>query len=480
MEILLRPQLPVSGQMHMVALLIQDPAQDRKALQGLGLSFPADTFSDLEGKTRLLPFAGMLFWLSQAPDAEPESVRRQVCQAWKIAEEHGMQQLTIWQHQTKETISAWVGCCSEALELVSYRFTPYLSKVPSPNLEKTCLFAPENKETGKALHSARIIAQATCVARDLVNEPANTLTATELGNRIISLGQTYGFQVDVWEKAKISALKMGGLLAVNQGSFTPPTFSVLTHCPTGLEDTPPIILVGKGIVYDTGGLSLKPTANSMDFMKSDMAGAAAVIGAFCALAGLGIKRHVVGLIPATDNRPGHEAFAPGDVIRMYDGTSVEVMNTDAEGRLVLADALAYAKQYKPAVVIDLATLTGAAVGAIGQVGIAMMRKTDETVAQALKEAGEDVYERLVEFPLWREYGEMLKSDIADLKNLGGRYAGAITAGKFLEHFTDYPWIHLDIAGPSFLPAASAYRPKNGTGVGVRLLTRFIQQQAQKE
>ncbi|MCL4165812.1 UNVERIFIED_CONTAM: hypothetical protein GTU68_033770 [Idotea baltica] len=211
----------------------------------------------------------------------------------------------------------------------------------------------------------------------------------------------------------------------------------------------------------------------MDFMKCDMAGAAAVIGAICGVASLKLDKHVIGLVPATDNRPGGNAFVPGDIINMYDGTTVEVLNTDAEGRMILADALAYAKKYKPGIVIDLATLTGSAVAAIGSGGIVMMGTAAESSKNQLKKSGENVYERLVEFPLWDEFGDMLKSDIADLKNLGPREAGAITAGKFLEHFTDYPWIHLDIAGPAWLHGASSYRGKNGTGTGVRLLIDFI-------
>jgi leucyl aminopeptidase len=209
-------------------------------------------------------------------------------------------------------------------------------------------------------------------------------------------------------------------------------------------------------------------------MKDDMAGAAAVIGTFVSLAANQLPYHVIGLIPSTDNRPGYNAYTPNDVIQMYDGTWVEVLNTDAEGRMILADALAWAKQYNPALVIDLATLTGAAVIAVGQVATALYSTADTVVTQRLLEAAESTFERCVQFPLWDEYGEMIKSDVGDIKNIGqGRYAGSITAAKFLQHFTAYPWVHLDIAGPAYLDAASQYRPKYGTGVGVRLLTEFI-------
>ncbi len=235
----------------------------------------------------------------------------------------------------------------------------------------------------------------------------------------------------------------------------------------------PLILVGKGIVYDTGGLSLKPTANSMDLMKTDMGGAGVVIGAMNAIASNKLDVHVVALVPATDNRPSGNAYAPGDVITMHDGTTVEVLNTDAEGRLVLADALSYAKKYNPDLVIDLATLTGAAAYSIGHYGIVSMHKNSEKDHSELKESGEDTHERLAEFPFWSDYDELIESEVADIKNLGGPAGGAITAGKFLSHFVDYPWIHLDIAGPTFIKSKYGYRGKGATGMGVRLLYNFV-------
>jgi leucyl aminopeptidase len=243
--------------------------------------------------------------------------------------------------------------------------------------------------------------------------------------------------------------------------------------PKSAKNKKPIILVGKGVVYDTGGLSLKPTANSMDIMKCDMGGAAAVSCAIYAIAKAKIPIHIVGLVPATDNRPGGNAYAPGDVVTMFDGTTVEVLNTDAEGRMILADALAYAKKYKPELVIDAATLTGSAMRAIGSYGSVVMGTASETAFNKLEESGENTYERTVRFPFWDEYGEEIKSPIADIKNLGGASAGAITAGKFLEHFTDYPWIHVDIAGPAWADSDSGYLSKGGTGTGVRLFFDFV-------
>jgi leucyl aminopeptidase len=239
-------------------------------------------------------------------------------------------------------------------------------------------------------------------------------------------------------------------------------------------------LVGKGVVYDTGGLSLKPTPNSMDSMKCDMAGSAVVAGVMNAVASLKLPVHVIGLVPATDNWIGENSYAPGDIITMYSGTTVEVLNTDAEGRLILADALHFAKKLKPELVCDFATLTGAAVRAIGPYATAVMGKADESVKKEIFESSYAVFERLVEFPLWPEYGDELKSDIADMTNLGKGEGGQISAAKFLEHFTDYPWMHFDIAGPAFLNAADAYRTKGGTGVGIRLMLDFLYKVSNKK
>ncbi|EMR02715.1 leucyl aminopeptidase family protein [Cesiribacter andamanensis] len=360
----------------------------------------------------------------------------------------------------------------EGLLLSLYSFDKYKTKKQdSWRLQDLTLISSElNMEQVRELQQ---LVSATWHARTLINEPVVYLTATQLSRELEGLGREAGFAVEVFEEGKIQSLKMGGLLAVNAGSTQPPTFNVLEYKPEGSVNSKPLILVGKGVVYDTGGLSLKPTAGSMDLMKSDMSGAATVAGALYALAANKLPVWVVGLIPATDNRPGEEAITPGDVITMCDGTTVEILNTDAEGRLILADALSYAKKYSPELVLDFATLTGAAARAIGPEGTVCMGTASEAIMQELKQAGEQTYERLVEFPLWEEYEKQLESSIADLTNLGGPNAGAITAGLFLKHFTDYPWVHFDIAGPAFLTKADSYRGKGGTGVGVRLLYRFI-------
>jgi leucyl aminopeptidase len=357
----------------------------------------------------------------------------------------------------------------EGLILSSYRFQKYKSKKEAVYPDTIEIFSDITK---KELSEFENLIKGVFLARNLVNEPASYLTAETFSNEIKKSGKEAGFSVEVFNKKKIESLRMGGLLAVNKGSKQPPTFNILEYKPGSFKNKKPIVLVGKGVVYDTGGLSLKPS-ESMELMKCDMAGGAAVTGAIYAAAKNKLPLHIIGLIPATDNRPWEDAVSPGDVITISDGTTVEVLNTDAEGRLILADALTYAKKFNPELVIDLATLTGSAIRAIGREGIVMMAKTPEKIKKEFMKAGSEVHERLVEFPLWKEYGKQIESDIADIKNIGGQEAGAITAAKFLEHFVDYNWIHLDIAGPAFLTSADSYRGKNGTGVGVRLLYSFL-------
>lgn len=309
--------------------------------------------------------------------------------------------------------------------------------------------------------------------RDLVNEPHSHLTATKLADSIEKVCSSDTVKVTVLEKKQIETLKMGGLIAVNLGSEEPPTFTIIEYKPKNAKNKKPIVLVGKGVVYDTGGLSLKPTANSMDMMKSDMGGAACMAGTIYGMALNDEAVHIIGLIPSTDNRPGKNAYAPGDIIKMHNEMTVEVLNTDAEGRMILADALSYSEKYKPELVIDAATLTGAAARALGPNAAVVMGNAPEKTINQLIDSGYRTHERLVKFPFWDEYGEEMKSDIADLKNLGSPNAGMITAGKFLENFTNSPYIHMDIAGPAFLLKEDGYRSKGGTGVGIRLLIDFL-------
>lgn len=369
--------------------------------------------------------------------------------------------------------SAYSLALAEGIALSSYQFLHHKPSAKKSLNTLSNIYVTDTKLRDKDFEKLNIVVDAVCKARDLVNEPVNILNAEGLANAFKDFGKQAGFKVEVLGKAKIKELKMGGLLAVNQGSVDPPTFTIMEYKPARPVNKKPVVLVGKGVTYDTGGLSLKPTPNSMDLMKSDMAGAAAVGCTLYAVAKAKLNVHVIGLVPATDNRPGFNAFAPGDIITMMDGSTVEMLNSDAEGRMILADALHYAKRYTPELAIDLATLTGAAAAAIGSFGIVSMGKNHERFHKKLEESGWRVYERLAQFPFWEEYDDLLKSDIADQKNIGGPYGGAITAGKFLAKFTDYPYIHLDIAGMGLITGREGYRLKGGTGVGVRLLFDFF-------
>jgi len=360
---------------------------------------------------------------------------------------------------------------AEGMALANYQFIKYKKEKENNPLKNILL--PFDDVDKKSVDDLQNIIDGVYYARTLVNEPLNFLTAVQFSNEIKKLGEKAGIKVTVFDKKKIEKENFHGLLAVNLGSPDPPTFSIMEWKPKNAKNKKPIILVGKGIVFDTGGLSLKPTPNSMDMMKCDMAGGAAVVGAIYAAASNKLPLHIISLVPATDNRPGQNAYVPGDIIKMRDGLTVEVLNTDAEGRMVLADALSYAKNYDPELVIDLATLTGANFHALAPHGTALMSKANRETTDQLIKSGYNTYERLVEFPLWKEYGNMIKSDIADIKNVGGAASGGITAGKFLEHFTSFPWMHLDIAPTGWYFSNDGYRLKNGSGVGVRLLIDFL-------
>ncbi|MBP6311578.1 MAG: leucyl aminopeptidase [Flavobacteriales bacterium] len=367
---------------------------------------------------------------------------------------------------------------TEGVLLGSYAFSKYMSdKEVAPTMSRLSLNAKE--VTSKMIEELDDVCSAVHSARDLVNEPVSFLNAPQLAAELKDLGKESGFTVTTLNKKQIEASGLTGLLAVNKGSIDEPTFSILEWKPKNATNKKPVVLVGKGVVYDTGGLSLKPTANSMDQMKCDMAGAAGVAGAISIVARQKLPIHVIGIIPATDNRPGGNAYAPGDVIRMHSGKTVEVLNTDAEGRMILADGLSYSEQYKPELIMTMATLTGAAMRAIGTYGTVVMGTAPDKEFALLEAAGAKVHERTARLPFWDEYGDEIKSDVADIKNLGSDLGGAQTAGKFLAHFTTAPYIHLDIAGPAFINKRSAYRPKGGTGTGVRLLYQFLKDRSTK-
>lgn len=368
-----------------------------------------------------------------------------------------------------------VGAVAEGALLNAYRFTRYRSNdVHSGRLRRLVLGRTSSGRNGalaRALRRAGSTASAVCLARDLVNEPPSTATASYLSEQAAAHCRGEGLKVDVWGRRRIEQLKMAGLLAVNQGSREEPRFIRMRYRPKGTPRKK-VVLIGKGITFDSGGLSLK-SARSMETMKLDMAGAAAVIGVMSVLPELAPNAEVVGMVPATDNLPDGGAQKPGDVIRYPNGKTVEVLNTDAEGRLILADALVLAAREKPDCMIDLATLTGACIVALGN-ELAGLFSNDEELADRLAACGRDAGESLWRLPLAAEYREDIKSHVADIKNVGGGSAGAVTAALFLREFVgEVPWAHLDIAGPAFAAKERLTCPKGGTGFGVRTLLNLL-------
>ncbi|PDW03326.1 leucyl aminopeptidase [Candidatus Viridilinea mediisalina] len=365
---------------------------------------------------------------------------------------------------------------AEGLELGAYRYHRYRTGLTPDQqfvVEHAVIVAesePEAVTAGVAV--GQVVARGVCLARDLVNTPGGALPPSALAATAVALGQRTQLKVTVFDKPQLVEQGFGGLLAVGQGSANEPYFIVIEHG-TPAEDKPTLCLVGKGLTFDSGGLSLKP-ADSMTTMKMDMGGSAAVLGAMQVLSELELPLHVVGLIPTAENMPSATAYRPDDVLTTLSGKTIEVLNTDAEGRIVLADALFYAQRYNPAAIVELSTLTGAIVVALGPHATGMMA-TDQALADQIKQAGEVSGERVWQLPLWDEYREMIKSEIADIKNTGGRQGGSITAAAFLAHFVgDYPFVHLDIAGTAFNEKPTkAYQSVGATGVGVRLLAQFL-------
>ncbi|MBN8442555.1 MAG: leucyl aminopeptidase [Thauera sp.] len=318
-----------------------------------------------------------------------------------------------------------------------------------------------------AVRRGQAIAEGMALAKDLGNQAGNVCTPTHLAHTAQALGKHFKFDVDVLDRDDIEKLGMGSFLSVARGSHEPPKFIVM-HYKGGRSKAKPVVLVGKGITFDTGGISLKPGAE-MDEMKFDMCGAASVLGTFKAIARMGLPINVVGILPATENMPGGRATKPGDVVTSMSGQTIEILNTDAEGRLILCDALTYAERFKPACVIDIATLTGACVVALGKIPSGLLANDDELAAELLRR-GTDSGDRAWQLPLWEEYQELLKSNFADMGNIGGRYAGTITAACFLARFAkSYKWAHLDIAGTAWVSGDA----KGATGRPVPLLSEFL-------
>ncbi len=417
----------------------------------------------------------ILVGLGAAADLSAETVRRAAATGVNRAAALGCSSVAI-ELPTAKGMSAedMAHAVTEGAVLSQYSFSKYKTVNKNDNLvTKVTLLCDKASLSNarKGAKAAEAVSVGVKVARDLANAPNNEIYPQTLAQTARSLGRKYGFKTTVLDKKKITDLKMGGLLGVNLGSVRPPVFIIMEHN-GGPKGQKPIVLVGKGITFDTGGISIKPAAGMAD-MKGDMHGAASVIGTMVAAANAGVKRNIIGLVPSTENMPSGSAMVPGDILTFMNGKTAEIDNTDAEGRLILADALCYADRYKPEGVIDLATLTGAAVVALGHVTTGMMGN-DDAMKRRLEQAGQRTYERVCELPLYEEYEELISSDIADIKNSGGRWAGTITAGLFLQHFVSYPWVHLDIAGTSHPTKGGPYIPKGHSGVGVRLLIDAIQ------
>ena len=318
----------------------------------------------------------------------------------------------------------------------------------------------------------RILAEVTNFARDLVNQPSNHMTPHILADAARDMAARNHLICEVLNIGQIAELGMGAMMGVTKGSDEPPVFIILEHKPDAGQ---PVIFVGKGITFDSGGISLKP-GEHMEAMKGDMAGAAAVIGAMQAVAQLDLPLHVVALAPACENLPSGHAYKPGDVLKAMNGKTIEIISTDAEGRLILADALCYADRYKPSAVVDLATLTGSCVVALGENVAAGIFGNDDNLSAKLREAGARAGEKLWPLPLYEEYKDKIKSEIADMKNSGGRSGGVGTSAIFLKEFTSYPWAHLDIAPMEADEKGGPYQPKGATGFGVRTLVEFLRAQ----
>ena len=418
----------------------------------------------------------ILAGLGNAADITVETIRRAAAAAAKRAAQEkathvALEVPTIAGLEVEVVAQA----LAEGAALSQYKYDKFKTIGENGNgLVKQFTICSTDKTLGKQIEqgvrAAKSLIDGVTLARDLANASNNEVYPEVLGQRAEAAGKKAGFKVTILDKKKIESLKMGGLLGVNGGSVRPPVFIVMEYN-GGPKNERPIVLVGKGVTFDTGGISIKPSPGMSD-MKSDMHGAATVIGAMYSIASLGLKRNVVALVPSTENMPSGSAMVPGDILTFMNGKTAEIDNTDAEGRLVLADALCYADRFKPLTVIDVATLTGACVVALGTVTTGMMG-TDAETMNRLKRSGASTNEYVCELPLYEEYEELISSDYADIKNSGGRYAGAITAGLFLKHFVSYPWVHLDIAGTGIAPKPSFYAPKGATGVGVRLLTDVV-------
>jgi leucyl aminopeptidase len=357
---------------------------------------------------------------------------------------------------------------AEGFSLGSYRFSSYKTE-PHPSKLETVRFLRADAD---GLKKGTLFAAATLLARDLINEPPSSLTPQTFAERAEEMASSQDLDCTTWDENELAERGFGGLLAVGKGSEQPPRLIQLRYSPSDARGK--VAIIGKGVTFDSGGLSLKDAKN-MEDMKTDMSGAAAVIGAMSALARLGSSVEVLGIVPATENMPGGGAVRPGDVITHHGGVTSEVLNTDAEGRLILADALSFASEASPEAIVDVATLTGSIVGALGRTCTGLFAN-DDSLAEELEKAADAAGERMWRMPLFDDYAKELDSPVADIKNIGSRYGGSILAALFLKKFVSrtQPWAHLDIAGTSTVESDTDESPRGGTGVATRTLLTWIE------
>ncbi len=365
---------------------------------------------------------------------------------------------------------------AEGAILGSYQFTAYRSENGAgKDVEQMTLLGQHKGQMRQLTEGVRrgaATAEAAVFVRDLCNHPSNVMTPARIANEARTIAKDEGLTLKILEQKDMEQLGMGALLGVARGSHEPPKFIILEYNGTKKKEERPVVLVGKTITFDTGGISLKPAEN-MEHMKADMTGGAEVLASIRAAARLKLPLRLISILPVAENMPGGRAMKPGDIVKTLSGKTVEVQNTDAEGRLILADALAYAQRYDPAALVDIATLTGACVVALGQFAIGMFG-TDQRLKEQVRKAGVKAGERVWEMPLWDEYFEQLRSDVADMRNIGGRGGGMITAALFLSKFAgDGPWVHIDIASTDWSERERAYVPKGPTGIGTRLLLQYL-------
>jgi len=406
------------------------------------------------------------------------SLRRLAAKVSRLLEAGGSRDISLYLTDLNvrgASLADKVQAVAEGVELGLYRFDKYqtVKKENLRALRSVTIMIESRKglaEAEAAVARARAVAAGTNFARDLGNEPGNVCTPEWLGEQAEALTHKH-LKVTVMDKKAIEKAGFTALLAVNQGSAKEPRFIVLEYA-GGKKGDKPVALVGKGLTFDAGGISIKPAAQ-MDEMKFDMCGAAAVLGIFKAAISMDMPANLLGVIPSTENLLGGAAYKPGDVIKTYKGLTIDVQNTDAEGRIILSDALAYAAEQKPAEIIDFATLTGACVVALGAQASGLMG-TDDRIIKGLKKSGDHTHDRVWQLPLYEEYHEQIKSKIADIRNVGGREAGTITAACFLSRFVDdVPWAHLDIAGTAWDMKGTDLSPVGGTGAGVRLVVDYL-------